>query len=63
MCAKQPTMCLQPQEALDFIAAPLVATHNHYQSYNQCEFPKWHQLVVRTSAIQGGIASKGSHKV
>jgi hypothetical protein len=26
--AKQPAMCLQPQEALGFVAAPSAATHN-----------------------------------
>jgi hypothetical protein len=35
--ARQPAMCLQPQEAPGFVAAPSVATHNTITKHNESE--------------------------
>jgi hypothetical protein len=58
------TLCVHPQEALGFVVAPLVATHNTITEHTPDEEFQMAQIGLPEQApYQGGIASKGSHKV
>jgi hypothetical protein len=58
------TLCVHPQEALGFVAAPLVATHNTITEHTPDEEFQMAQIGLSEQApYQGGIASEGSHKV
>ena len=57
-------LCRSPQEALGFVAAPLVASHNTITDHTtKLKFQVAQMGLYEQALCKGGIASKGGHKV